>query len=310
MKAVLVARYGSPEVIQVGEAPVPQPKKGEILVRVRAGAVNTADARTRGLKAPGIAKPVMQLLLGFGKPRQPILGTVFAGTVESLGEGVTQFQPGDAVFGSSPGLRYGCHAQYATLPAAGPIAIKPASMSFEQAAALPFGGNTALFFLEKHHARAGESILVNGAAGAVGSMAVQIARIMGLHVTGVASGKNEALVRELGAERFIDYTNSSVFDAARRYDLILDTVGKLDKARAKTALAPGGRFINLCGAAVAKDLKRHVEKLAKWFEEGKIKAVIHSAFPMENARDAHRIVDSGHKRGSVILLMDHKEASQ
>lgn len=308
MKAIVVSRYGPPEVLHIKEVPQPRPKKGEILVKVHAAPVNSADARTRALDVPGIGKLIMGLMLGFGKPRRPILGTVFAGTVAALGEGVTQFKMGDAVFGSSPGMRYGCHAQYAAIPASGPVAPMPPSMSFEEAAALPFGGNTALYFLEKHGAKAGESILINGAAGAVGTMAVQIARNLGLQVTGVASGKNQALVRELGAERFIDYTKDRVFDPGVKYDLVMDTVGKLDKAQAKAALKPGGRFINVCGTNVSKENRRQVETLGDLYQAGQLKAVIDKTLPMEEAREAHQMADSGHKRGSVILLM-HGEAA-
>ncbi|MGI6696948.1 MAG: NAD(P)-dependent alcohol dehydrogenase [Christensenellales bacterium] len=307
MKAIQATGYGGPEVIHIVEVPLPVLRPDTVLVRVVAGAVNSADARTRRLEAQEPVKTLMRLLLGWRKPRQPILGTVFSGTVAALGAGVTSFRVGDAVFGSSPGMRYGCHAQYVAVPASGAVALMPPSMGFAEAAALPFGGNTAQYFLEKHGAKAGESILINGAAGAVGAMAVQIASILGLEVTGVASDKNKTLVRELGASRFIDYSLNRVFSPGVKYDLVMDTVDKLDKAQAKAALKPGGRFISVCGSDVARENRRQVEQLAHWFEAGNIRAVIDKVLPMEEAREAHRIVDTGHKRGSVILMMHQEE---
>ena len=307
MKAVVVTRYGPPEVVRIMEVPTPSPKAGEVLVKVRASPVNTTDARTRALDVKGMGRFVMGLTLGFGKPRQPILGTVFAGTVEALGEGVSNFQVGDAVFGSSPGMRYGCHAQYVAVPASGTLALKPPALSFQEAAALPFGGNAALYFLEKYAAKAGEYILINGASGAVGSMAVQIARNLGLHVTGVASGKNESLVMELGAEEFVDYTKGRVFAPGRRYEIILDTVGKLDPAKARAALSSIGRYINICGTEVSRESRQQADQLARWFTEGKLKPVIEAAFPMARAQEAHQLAESGHKRGSVILMVDEGE---
>lgn len=308
MKAVVVERYGPPDVVRIMEVPTPTPKAGEILVKVHASPVNTTDARTRALEVSGAARFVMGLTLGFGKPRQPILGTVFAGTVTALGEGVTQFQVGDAVFGSSPGMRSGCHAEFVAIPADGPVALKPESLSFQEAAALPFGGNVSLYFLNKHAAKAGERILINGASGAVGSIAVQVARNMGLHVTGVASGINEMLVRELGAEHFINYTTDRIFTPNTRYHLVLDTVGKMLPSQAKSALMSTGRYINICSEDVSKENRQQLEQLARWADEGKLKAVIHSILPMEKAQEAHQIVDSGHKRGSLILSM-HAEKS-
>ncbi|MDI9497367.1 MAG: hypothetical protein QM270_02620 [Bacillota bacterium] len=172
MRAALATGYGGPELVRIMEVPLPKRKPGMLLVRVAATAVNTADTRTRSLQAAEPLRTLMRLLLGFSRPRQPILGTVFAGTVAALSPGVDGFKVGDRVFGSSPGMRYGCHAEYVAVPASGPVASMPSSMGFVEAAALPFGGTTALYFLEKYKAAAGESILVNGAAGAVGSMAV------------------------------------------------------------------------------------------------------------------------------------------
>jgi NADPH:quinone reductase-like Zn-dependent oxidoreductase len=307
MSAALATRYGGPEVIKIVEVPLPVLHAGMVMVRVAASAVNSGDARTRGLQVEEPIKTLIRLVLGLRKPRRPILGTVFSGTVAAIGTNVTSFKVGDAVFGSSPGMRYGCHAQYVAVPASGPVALMPSSMGFKDAAALPFGGNTAQYFLKKHEAKTGESILINGATGTVGTMAVQIANILGLEVTGVASGKNKTLVSELGASHFIDYTLGRVFSPGVKYDLVMDTLGKLDKARVKAALKPGGRFINVCGSDVARENQQQVEKLAQWFKAGSIRAVIDKVLPMEEAREAHHIVDTGHKRGSVILMMDQEE---
>ncbi|NMD37767.1 MAG: NAD(P)-dependent alcohol dehydrogenase [Christensenellaceae bacterium] len=307
MLAALVTGYGGPEVIEIKEVPLPILKPNMVMVRVEVSAVNSADVRTRSLLAKEPLKTLMRLALGFRKPRQPILGTVFSGTVVATSSEVNSFKVGDAVFGSSPGMSYGCHAQYVAVPASSAMALMPQSMDFDEAAALPFGGNTALYFLEKHGAKKGESILINGAAGAVGSMAVQIAKNMGLNVTGVASDKNKALVLELGANHFIDYTSGKIFNPDVQYDIIMDTVGKLNKTQANKALKADGSFINVCGSDVSKENRQQVERLAKWFEEGKLKAVINNILPFKEIREAHRIVDTGHKRGSVLINMYEEE---
>lgn len=299
MKAVICTRYGGPEVLQIADIKKPVPKTGELLVRVMASAVNTADTRTRGLDVAGPMKIAMRLMLGWKSPRQPILGTVFAGIVE---EAYTdQFRKGDRVYGCTSGVSYGCHAEFVAVKADGAVALMPESATFEEAASLIFGGTTALYFLEKVNPEANQKLLVYGASGAVGTAAVQIGSIMGLTVTSVASGANEELVRRLGASDFIDYWNDDYTRKGISYDFIFDAVGKISKAEAKLALKPGGSFITVGGASVAKETKAQLERLNAWFEQGKLTAVIDSVYDLENAAEAHAYVDKGHKRGNVVL---------
>ncbi|ETA81463.1 NAD(P)-dependent alcohol dehydrogenase [Youngiibacter fragilis] len=261
--------------------------------------MNTADTRTRGLGVAGPMKPAMRLILGWNRPRQPILGTVFAGTVE---EAYTdQFRIGDRVYGCTSGTSYGCHAEFITVKADGAVARMPESATFEEAASLPFGGTTALFFLDKVNPGSGQTLLVYGASGAVGTAAVQIGSALGLKVTGVASGANEELVLRLGASDFIDYTSDDYTRKGVSYDIIFDAVGKTSRAKAKLALKPGGSFITVGGASVARETKEQLERLKAWFEQGKLKAIIDRTYDLENTAEAHAYVDKGHKRGNVIL---------
>lgn len=304
MKAVICTRYGGPEVLEIREIPPPAVGKQDVLVRVHAAPVNSADARSRGLKVSGLLKPMMRLALGLARPRQPVLGTVYAGVVEKVGASVREFKPGDAVFGCAPGLRFGCHAQYAAVPENSAIAKKPEGLPFEEAAALVFGGTCALYFLEKAAPKEGQSALIYGASGAVGTMAVQVAHNLGLRVTAAASGRNEELVRSLGASEFVDYTKAGFALPKGGFDIVFDAVGKLGAKQMRAALKPGGRYVTVGGLDTSKETAEQLERLAAWFREGKLKAVIEKTLPMERAAEAHALADSGRKRGSVVLIMD------
>lgn len=299
MKAVICTRYGGPEVLQIADIMKPVPKTGELLVRVMASAVNTADTRTRGLDVAGPMKIAMRLMLGWKSPRQPILGTVFSGTVEETN--TDQFKKGDRVYGCTSGVSYGCHAEFVAVKADGVVAPMPENASFEEAASLLFGGTTALSFLDKVNPEAGQKLLIYGASGAVGTAAVQIGSALGLKVTGAASGANEELVRGLGASDFIDYRKEDYSAKELSYDIIFDAVGKTSKAKSKLALKPGGSFITVGGASVAKETKAQLERIRTWFEQGKLKAVIDRVYDLESAGEAHAYVDKGHKKGSVVL---------
>lgn len=299
MKAVICTRYGGPEVLKVADVQKPIPKDGELLVRVLASAVNTADTRTRGLAVAGPMKIAMRIMLGWKSPRQPILGTVFAGTVE---EAYTdKFRKGDRVYGCTSGVSYGCHAEFVTVKADGAVAHMPASATFEEAASLIFGGTTAIYFLDKVNPEANQKLFVYGASGAVGTAAVQIGSALGLKVTGVASGANEELVRRLGASDFIDYRSDDYTKKGISYDIIFDAVGKTSKSKAKLVLKPGGSFITVGGASVAKETKVQLARLNVWYEQGKLTAVIDRVYDLESAAEAHAYVDEGHKKGNVVL---------
>lgn len=253
MKAALAIRYGGPEVIKIMEVPLPVLTSDMVMVRVEASAVNSGDARTRGLKVEEPMKTLMRLVLGFNKPRRPILGTVYAGTIAAIGRDVSAFNVGDKVFGATPGMSFGCHAQYVAVSQDSAIALMPEGAEAGDIVSLIFGGATALYFFEKAGASARKNALIYGASGAVGSMAVQIARNLGMQVTGVASGKNEELVLSLGADQFLDYTHPSFRLPPAHYDLVFDAVGKLPKSVAKQSLSPGGAYTTVGGSSVSKE---------------------------------------------------------
>lgn len=327
MKAYVCRQYGGPEVLQCEDVPTPVPGPGEVLVRIVATTVNSADWRVRSLDVPKGLGLFARLALGLFRPRQPVLGTELAGVVESVGPEVTRFAPGDAVF-AFPGGAMACHAEYRTLPADGPIARKPDNLSFEEAATLSFGGSTALHFLRTANVKPGETMLVIGASGTVGLALVQLGRHFGMHVTGVASGPNHPLVATLGAERMIDYAHENPLAPPRRYDVIADTVGETRFDACADRLNPGGRFIPLAGGvadmlsamttAKRKDGKRvlagpasekpaYVAELADLAARGHYKPVIDSVFEFSDMASAHRRVDSHRKRGSVVVRVARED---
>lgn len=320
MKAALYDRYGGPEVIHVGEAERPEPGPGEILVKVFATSVTTADWRFRASAFPPSLWLVGRLMAGLFRPKHAILGLEFAGRVVGLGEGVERFRGGDRVFGF---VDRGAHAEYLKVKAEGPVALMPENLGFEEAAGVPFGGLSALVFLRDFaRLKPGMKIMVNGSAGGVGVWAVQLARHMGADVTAVASSASANLVRSLGAGNVIDYKAGDPLSGEARYDVILDTVGKLSFGAARRALKPGGRFVPLeFGAAemlaaalnplrdrkivigVSGDTGRDLEELAGLLADGTIRPVIDSTYPLEAIVEAHRRVESRRKHGSVIVAM-------
>jgi NADPH:quinone reductase-like Zn-dependent oxidoreductase len=305
VKAVVCTRWGPPEVLQVADVPRPEPRKGEVRIRIAATAVTFSDCLARGLKVPRRYRILAQILLGRKGPRRPVFGIVFAGTIDTVGRGVTMFRPGDAVFGLSQ-WKAGCYAEYVRRPARGLIAAKPARLSFADAAALPYGGLLAALLLRKAGIKAGQHVLVYGASGAIGTAAVQLAKHFGATVTGVCGGGNAGLVRSLGADAVIDYTREDFATRPERYDLILDAVGKRKSAaamlRAGDALAPGGKSMSIDDIRPwlrAEDLLL----LSSLAESGALKPVIDRTYPLEELAEAHRYVELGHKRGNVIVTV-------
>jgi NADPH:quinone reductase-like Zn-dependent oxidoreductase len=323
MKAIVYTQYGPPSVVSLADVPKPVPRAHEVLIRIHATTVSTGDWRARSLAMPPGFGVAGRLFFGLFGPRKPILGTELSGVVEAVGDAVTRFQVGDAVF-AFPGAAYGCHAEYRTMPEDGLIAPKPANLSFEEAAALSFGGTTALAFLrDKGHVQRGEKVLIVGASGAVGSAAVQLAKHFGAHVTGVSSTANVALVRSLGADAVIDYTRDDFATSGETYDVILDTTGTVPLARCEAALKPGGRLLIVHGsfsqalgmerpskasgkkviAGVPSPSVEDLRYLAKLAEAGEFKPVLERSYPLEDAAEAHARVDTGRKRGSVVLTL-------
>lgn len=303
MRAAVCTRYGPPEVLLVEEIPTPVPRKNEVRIRISATAVTSSDCYLRGLKLSPAYRMMARLAVGWNAPRQPVLGMVLSGEVDSVGPDAKSFQVGERVFGFNRHL-FGTYAQYVCWPEDGLLATRPANLTDEEAAAIPYGGLLALAFLRKADARAGQDILVFGASGAVGTSAVQLARHLGAEVTGVCSTANVELVTSLGATRVVDYTVEDFTDRAERYDLIFDAVGKRKSAvalrRCRNALAPGGACVSVDDGTPNL---RHEDLvlLGELAERGEIRPVIDRTYALDDIVDAHSYVDMGHKRGNVII---------
>jgi NADPH:quinone reductase-like Zn-dependent oxidoreductase len=314
MRAAVVTRYGPPEVVEVRDVPDPVARKGQVLVRVHVAAVTSADDRIRSATFPrGFGLPG-RLAFGIRRPRRPVLGSAYAGVVEAVGPGVTSFAVGDPVTGMA-GLRLGAHAELLAV-AADKVASLPAGVSAADAAGALFGGTTALYFLRDRGAvGAGMSVLVNGAAGAIGTNAVQLARHFGAEVTAVCSAANASLVTELGATHVIDYTTTDLASITGRYDVV-DAVGNLTIASGRRLLASGGKLLLAVGsladtlrargdvaAGSSKERVSDIEVLLSLLEDGTLRTVVDGSFPLDEIVAAHRRVATGHKVGNVLVTI-------
>lgn len=302
MKAVFCTKYGAPEVLQVKEVNKPAPQDDEILIKVHATSVTSGDCRVRGFKSPFLYRLPMRLFLGITKPRQPILGVELTGEVEAVGKDVKKFNIGDSVYAFT-GMRFGAYAEYVCLSEKDLVTHKPANISYEEAAAVLFGGTTALHFFRKGPLQSGQKVLIYGASGSVGAAAVQLAKHFGADVTGVCSTSNVEWVGALGADHVIDYTLHNFAETGERYDIILDAVGKTTKAHARKALAPNGTFLTVEGQGVAKVFVEDLLFLKELIERGELKGVIDRSYPLEQIAEAHRYVDQGHKKGNVVIAV-------
>lgn len=300
----------------------PAPAKDELLIRVCATTVSSADWRVRSLELPSGFGLLGRVALGIRRPRQPILGTELAGEVEAVGSEVTTFNVGDRVF-AFPGARMGCYVEYRCIAADGPVALKPANLSYEQAAALSFGGSTMLDFFRRGSLRRGERVLVNGASGAVGTAAVQLAKHFGAHVTGVCGTANLQLVQSIGADQVIDYTKDDFSRSRQTYDVIVDAAGTAPFSRSGRVLSSGGRLL-LVLAGLAEMLKapwvgitntrkviagpaaerpEYLHQLAQIAAAGEFTPVVDRCYPFEEMRAAHHFVDTGRKRGNIVICI-------
>ena len=306
MRAVLYTKYGSPEVLQLKEVEKPVPRDNEVLIKIRATTVTIGDAIMRSLNLPitGWQKFMARLYLGIRSPKRPILGMELAGEIESVGRKVTRFKPGDPVFASTFAVNFGGYAEYKCLPENGVIAIKPANLTYEEAAAVPGGGMTALQCLKKGKILNGQKVLIYGASGAVGTYAVQLAsHYFETDVTGVCSGTNLELVKSLGAGQVIDYTCEDFTGNGETFDLVFDAVGKLSPSQRKKALKISGIYLNVHADSDGGDKLENLLLLKELSETGRIKPVIDGVYPLEDIVDAHRYVEQGHKKGNVIITV-------
>jgi NADPH2:quinone reductase len=324
MKAVVCEQYGPPEVLEFREVDKPIPQKDEVLIKVHASSVNAADCNIRGLTyIPSGLGPLAKLMLGIKKPKISILGSVLAGEVEEVGEDVLSFKPGDRVYGTGPEL--GAYAEYACRSAKGSLAIIPDSLSYEEAAVVPYGALTAYYFLrEKAGVKNGMKVLINGASGGVGSYAVQLAKYYGAEVTGVCSSANSEFVRSLGADHVIDYTREDFRLSTQSWDVIMDiVVGKTSYSRCKKVLSPRGYYLAVAGGlnelfhmiltsmtggrkvvfggGTSCEKKAYLEWISELLERGEIKPVLDRSFPFEKIVDAHRYAESGSKKGNISI---------
>ena len=326
MKAIVYERYGPPEVLQLKEVEKPTPKDNEVLIKTHATTVTSGDWRVRSLNVPVGFGLISRLVFGISRPRQPILGTELAGEIESVGKDVNKFKVGDQVFAFS-GASMGCHAEYKCMPEDGAVALKPPNLTYDEAAAISFGGTTALDFLRRGKLQRGERVLVNGASGGVGTAAVQLARHFGADVTGVCSTANVELVRSLGATHVVDYTKEDFTRNGETYDVIVDTAGTAPFSRSKASLKEGGRLLMVLGglpdmlqipwvsmtsnkkviAGPAAERADDLRFLAELAQAGELKPVIDRRYPFEQIAEAHSYVDTGHKKGNVIITLERDD---
>lgn len=326
MKAAVYERYGPPEVLQLKEVEKPTPKDNEVLIKTQATTVTSGDWRVRSLNVPAGFGLIMRLVFGVSRPKQPILGSELAGVIESVGKDVRKFKIGDQVFAFSDAAM-GCHAEYKCMPEDGAMALKPANLTYDEAAALSFGGTTALDFFRRGKLQSGERVLVNGASGGVGTAAVQLAKHFGADVTGVCSTANVELLRSLGASHVIDYTKDDFTQNGETYDVIVDTAGTTPFSRSKDSLKERGRLLMVLAGlpdmlripwvsmtsskkviagpatACAEDLRF----LAGLAEAGEFRPVIDRRYPFEQIAEAHRYVDTGRKKGNVVITLKHDD---
>nr|WP_319512676.1 NAD(P)-dependent alcohol dehydrogenase [uncultured Draconibacterium sp.] len=312
MKAINCLKYGSCETLVLSEVEKPTPKENEVLIKIKATSVTTSDVLIRRLNEPFIPRFILQLIFGFGRPRNPILGMVTSGVIESKGKDVTLFNVGDEVFAygsvSPTKRRFGSYAEYICLPEDWNIALKPSNYSFQEAAAILYGGLLASHLLNKTDINRGDKVLIYGASGSIGTMAIQLAKLSGAHITGVCSSRNFELIKSLGSDKVIDYTAENAVSQLETYKYVIDAVGNAKsstlKEKSKKALTPDGKYISIDHGTPLTP-KSVFLKLKTLAEQEKIKPVIDSIYPLEEMAEAHKYVEKGHKRGNVVISVEN-----
>ena len=305
MRGAVCTAYGPPSVMQVREIRKPKPGSKDVLIRVRAAALTTSDTRIRGLQYPRRLRVLLRVVVGLRAPRN-VMGLVLSGDVESVGSEVTRFKPGDEVFGLDTRFKFGAHAEYACWPADDLLARKPAALTHEEAAAIPYGGLMATFFLRRAAVKQGQSVAVFGASGANGTSIVQLATHAGATVTAICSGRNCELVRSLGAAACVDYTVEDFTTSNVSFHAVIDAVGGLknppSKEKVARVLTHGGVYVSV-DETMPRFTQADLENLASLAAEGSLKPVIDRTYPLDRIAEAHAYVDQGHKRGNVILVV-------
>ncbi len=306
MKAVIANGYGEPDVLSIKEVAKPKIKSSEILIKVKAASLNSGDVRMRALDAGDglkgfVIKIIIRLIVGIKKPKR-IPGSVLAGEVVEIGDSVTRFKARDEVYAMA-GFSFGAFAEYCALPDKRAIALKPKKASFAEASTLPFGGHTALYFLRKAGTGKGKNVLVYGSTGAVGASAVQVAKYLGAEVTAVSGPDGMKLTKELGASKVYNYKETSIQDITGSFDIVFDAVGKISKATAAHLIAEGGKYATVDSLDVAKESSSDLEELAKMFDDRMLVATIDKSFELDDIVEANRYVDTGRKKGSVVITI-------
>jgi NADPH:quinone reductase-like Zn-dependent oxidoreductase len=310
MKAIICTKYGSPEVLQISDVAKPIPKKNELCIKIFATAITASDCIVRGFNLP-VWHPMglmMGIVLGFGKPRNPILGMVLSGEIESVGKDVKSFQKGNQVFAftvnTATQMRFGTYAEYMCVPEDWNVALKPSNLTHTETAAIPNGGMIALHLLKKAKIQKDRKILIYGASGAIGTSAVQLAKYYGANVTGVCGTANLDFVKSLGADAVIDYTKNNVLESETLFDIVLDAVGKRKssalKLQCKQNLTPDGKYISVDDGSPTPTMENLI-LLKNLAEANKIRPVIDRCYPLEKMAEAHQYVEAGHKKGNVII---------